>query len=83
MNKYLHWVAPAHRFTTFVLRRGAVETPHRDTRNAPFPSLVQAFSTPDWEKDGLWVQDPVGTVPKRHLNQTAMGRVQPLMMPFV
>ena len=29
------------------------------------------------------MQDPVGTVPKQHLNQTIMGRVQPLMMPFV
>ena len=83
VNKYLHWVAPDHKFTTSVLRRGAIEVPHRDTRNAPFPSLVQAFATPNWDTDGLWVQDPVGTIPKQHLDQTVLGRVLSLMMPFV
>ena len=58
VNKYLCWAAPNHKYTTFVLRRGAIEAPHRDTRNAPFPSLVQAFTTPNWNTDGLWVQRP-------------------------
>ena len=83
INKYLCWAAPNHKYTTFVLRKGAVEVPHRDTRNAPFPSLVQAFTTPNWDTDGLWVQDPAGTIPKQHLDQTIMGRVQPLRLPFV
>ena len=82
VNKYLCWAAPNHKYTTFVLRKGALEMPHRDTRNAPFPSLVQAFTTPNWETDGLWVQDPAGTIPKQHLDQTLMGRVQSLRMPF-
>ena len=83
VNKYLCWAAPNHKYTTFVLRKGAIEVPHRDTRNAPFPSLVQAFTTPNWDTDGLWVQDPAGTIPKQHLDQTIMGRVQSLRMPFV
>ena len=83
VNKYIHWVAPAHLFTTFVLRRGAVDKPHRDTRNAPFPSLVQAFRTPCWDNDGLWVQDFMGTVMKTHLNEPVLGRVQPLRMPYI
>ena len=83
VNKYLCWAAPNHKYTTFVLRKGAIETPHRDTRNAPFPSLVQAFTTPNWDTDGLWVQDPAGTIPKQHMDQTIMGRVQSLRMPFV
>ena len=83
VNKYIRWVAPAHLFTTFVLRRGAVEKPHRDTRNAPFPSLIQAFSTPSWDRDGLWVQDVMGTVTKQHLNEPVVGRIQPLRMPFI
>ena len=58
VNKYLCWAAPNHKYTTFVLRKGAVEVPHRDTRNAPFPSLVQAFTTPNWDTDGLWVARP-------------------------
>ena len=77
-NKHVHWVAPQHKFTTFVL-----EKPHRDTRNAPFPSLVQAFNTPCWERDGLWIQDVMGTVTKQHLNEPVVGRIQPLRMPFV
>ena len=81
--KYVHWIAPTHKFTTFVLRKGAVERPHRDTRNAPFPSQVQAFRTPCWELDGLWVQDVLGTVTKQHLNESVVGRIQPLRMPFV
>ena len=83
VNKYLYWAAPAHKYTTFVLRRGAVDKPHRDTRNAPFPSLVQAFRTPCWERDGLWVQDALGTVTKHHLNEPVVGRIQPLRMPYV
>ena len=83
VNKYLCWAAPNHKYTTFVLRRGAIEAPHRDTRNAPFPSLVQAFTTPNWNTDGLWVQDPVGTIAKQHLDQTVLGRVQSIRMPFV
>ncbi|CAE7235040.1 unnamed protein product [Symbiodinium sp. KB8] len=42
-----------------------------------------AFTTPNWDTDGLWVQDPVGTIPKQHLDQTILGRVQSLRMPFV
>ena len=83
VTRYLHWVAPAHKFTTFVLRRGVIGFPHRDTRNAPLPSLVQAFTTPDWERDGLWVQDRLGTVPKSHRGKLVFGRIQPLMMPFI
>ena len=71
VNKYIHWVAPVHLFTTFVLRRGAVDKPHRDTRNAPLPSLVQAFSTPSWDHDGLWVQDVMGTVEKNPSQRTS------------
>ena len=83
VNKYICWAAPSHKYTTFVLRTGTVEEPHRDTRNAPFPSLVQAFKTPNWHKDGLWVQDPAGTVPKTHQEQPIMGRIQPLRMPYI
>ena len=44
---------------------------------------MQAFRTPCWELDGLWVQDVLGTVTKQHLNESVVGRIQPLRMPFV
>ena len=53
-----------HTFTSYVLRRAALESPHRDTRISPLPSFVQAVHPPDFGKDRLWLQDRAGDVPR-------------------
>ena len=64
ITRYICWLAPQHTFTSYVLRRGALESPHRDTRISPLSSIVQAVHPPDFGKDRLWIQDRAGDVPR-------------------
>ena len=74
-------ICPTHRFSTFVVRRGCFSRVHRDTKNAPCPSLVVCLSTSE-VGDGLWVHDRIGTSYKRHLGKDLPGTVVPLDAPF-
>ena len=47
ITRYIRDIAPTHTFTTYVLRTGVFDKPHRDLKNAPLPSMVQALRTPD------------------------------------
>ena len=83
VTKYIRSVCPQHKFTTYVLRTGVLDKPHRDTKNAPLPSFIQALRTPNPDLDGLWVQDPMGTTFKVHEGSMLRGTVIPLNEPFI
>ena len=83
VTKYISTMCPQHKFTTYVLRTGALDKPHRDTKNAPLPSFIQALRTPNPHKDGLWLHDPVGTVPKIYEGNLLKGTVIPLHEPYL
>ena len=82
--RYLRHLAPQHRFTTYVVRFGAIERPHRDVRNAPLPTLLVALKTPEPNKDGLWVQDVLhGCVIKDHHGSALKGTVLSIEDPLL
>ena len=83
VTRYIRSIAPKHTFTSYILRIGAIDKPHRDVRNAPIPSLIIALSTPDPDKDGLWIQDIHGPVAKQHLGASIRGTVLPLNQPLL
>ena len=83
VTRFIRSIAPQHAFTTYVLRTGAIDKPHRDVRNAPLPTLIVALSTPNPEEDGLWIQDIHGLVTKQHLGASIRGSVLSLQQPLL
>ena len=83
VTRYIRSVCPQHKFTTYVLRTGVLDKPHRDTKNAPLPSFIQALRTPAPDLDGLWIHDPVGTTLKVHEGNLLRGSVVSLNEPFI
>ena len=81
--RFVRHLAPQHKFTTYVVRIGAIDKPHRDVRNAPLPTLLIALKTPQPEKDGLWVQDVHGPVTKHHQGLELKGTVLSLAEPLL
>ena len=83
VTRYLGAICPHHKFTTYVLRTGVLDKPHRDTKNAPLPSLIQALRTPNPRTDGLWLHDPLGSVPKVYEGNLLKGSIIPLHEPYL
>ena len=81
VNRYIRAVAPQHHYSTFLLRIGAHEAPHRDTNNGPFPTMIVNLHEAK-RKEGLWLQDPLGDTPLTHQHQTIWGTVVDLRGPF-
>ena len=72
VNCFLRREAPRHVYTNFILRRGCVGAPHRDTRSGPFPTAVLALTTTH-KDEGL--QDHLGRVYKMHNGLELAGTV--------
>ena len=71
VNRFVRTIAPQHPYSTFLLRVGALDVPHRDTKNGPFPTMrVCGY------------RNPLGDTPMKHLNQTVWGTVVNLKHPF-
>ena len=81
INRFIRATAPTHPFSKFLLRIGAVDKPHRDTKNGPFPTMIMNLHEGS-PKEGLWLQDPLGTVPQTHLGKQILGTVVNLKSPF-
>ena len=82
VNRYLQHAAPHHRFSTFVIRSGCLSRVHRDTRNAPFPSLIVSLSE-SGHGDGIWLHDPIGKTFKDFEGKRLPGVVIPIVEPFM
>ena len=81
VNRFLNRVAASHPYTNFVIRQGCVGTPHRDTRNAPFPTAILSLTKPS-PGEGLWFQDILGRVYKTHNGVELAGTVVDLKTVF-
>ena len=81
VNRFIHHIAPAHRYSTFVIRQGCSGVVHRDVRNGPFRSMVVNLGL-GGPGEGLWLHDRVGTVFKFFGEQQLPGVVVPLDKPF-
>ena len=68
---------PSFRFNTLLVREGTRDRPHRDLRNAPFPTLILAL-TPQVSGEGLWIIDRTGQVRIQHLGVWLRGSVLPI-----
>ena len=80
-NRFMRAVSPSSRFCTLTLRLGCVSAPLRDSRNGPCKAVVIAVS-PQTHGDGLWVQDPIGLVPKSYQGKEVWGTVHPISEAF-
>ena len=74
VNRFINMTAPSHSYTNFVIRQGCVGTPHRDTRNGPFPTAIMSLTKPS-PGEGLWFQDNLGRVYKKHNGVDLAGTV--------
>ena len=80
VNRFIHSFSPKHPYSSWVLRKGSTQKPHRDIRNGPFDSWIISLS-PSKPSDGLWVADRVGTTCKRHQGRDLLGTVLSLDTP--
>ena len=82
VTKFIHQIAPNHKFSTFVLRQGCFGKVHRDMKNGTCPSLVVNLFKGS-EGDGLWIHDIMGSHYKQHFTKHLPGTVVPLEEPFI
>ena len=80
VNRFIHSFSPQHPYSSWVLRKGSMQKPHRDIRNGPFDSWIISLS-PSKPSDGLWVADRVGTTCKQHQGKDLLGTVLSLDKP--
>ena len=52
VNRFIHSFSPKHLYSSWVMRKGSTQKPHRDIRNGPFDSWIISLS-PSKPSDGL------------------------------
>ena len=80
VNRFIHTMAPSHKYTTYVIRQGCSGVVHRDVRNGPFRSMIVNLGI-GGQGDGLWLHDRLGSIWKPFGGQVLPGVVLPLDMP--
>ena len=63
VNRFIRTLSPAHPYSTWTLKQGCREGPHRDTRNGPTESWILSLTHSE-PGEGLWIADRIGRVYK-------------------
>ena len=82
VNRFIRTQSPAHPYSTWTLKQGCREGPHRDTRNGPTESWILSLTHCE-SGEGLWIADRIGRVYKRHKGEDLAGSVLPLNKPVI
>ena len=80
VNRFIRSWAPLHPYSTWTLKQGGRDTPHRDTRNGPTKTWLMCLTSCD-PVEGLWIADRLGRVYKRHKGEDLAGSVLNLDQP--